>query len=85
MRALFAAFALFAVSVLVHAQGQRSDAADDEAKLIALENAWNLAQLHHDGKALDGLVGDKFVYTDYDGKVMNKAESLAETRPIVRP
>ncbi|HVO80547.1 MAG TPA: nuclear transport factor 2 family protein [Terriglobales bacterium] len=51
-----------------------------ESKLVALENAWNQAQLHHDSKALDTLVGDRFVYTDTDGTVMNKARFLADIR-----
>ncbi|HLO06854.1 MAG TPA: nuclear transport factor 2 family protein, partial [Terriglobales bacterium] len=43
-------------------------------------NAWNQAQLHHDAKALNNLVSDGFVYTDYDGTVMNKAEFLADLK-----
>lgn len=52
----------------------------ERTKLIALENAWNQAQLHHDSKALNALVSDSFVYTDYDGTVMNKAEFLADIK-----
>jgi len=52
----------------------------DESKLIALENAWNQAQLHHDAKAVQDLIGDDFVYTDYDGTVMNKGQFLADLR-----
>ena len=52
----------------------------ERSKLIALENAWNQAQLHHDAKALDALVADAFVYTDYDGTVMNKTEFMADIK-----
>lgn len=52
----------------------------DASKLIALENAWNQAQLHHDSKAVSNLVSDAFVYTDYDGTVMNKAEFLKDLK-----
>jgi Domain of unknown function (DUF4440) len=52
----------------------------DATKLIALENAWNQAQLHHDSQALDSLVSDGFVYTDYDGTVMNKQQFLADLK-----
>jgi ketosteroid isomerase-like protein len=48
----------------------------DESKLIALENAWNQAQLNHDAKALESLVDEKFVYTDTDGTLMDKAQFL---------
>lgn len=60
------------------AQNASNTPAADESKLIALENAWNQAQLHHDAKALQDLIGDDFVYTDYDGTVMNKAKFLAD-------
>ncbi len=49
-----------------------------ESKLIAFENAWNQAQLNHDSRALDNLVGDHFIYTDYDGTLMNKAQFLQD-------
>jgi ketosteroid isomerase-like protein len=62
------------------AQGQAKGLSAQESKLVALENAWNLAQLHHDAKALNTLVGEKFVYTDTDGTVMNKAKFLADIR-----
>lgn len=52
----------------------------DQTKIIALENAWNQAQLHHDSKALNSLVADTFTYTDYDGTVMNKAEFMADIK-----
>lgn len=56
------------------------DSAADESMLIALENAWNQAQLHRDGKALNALVADTFVYTDYDGTVMSKAQFMADLK-----
>src|SRR5438309_5479915 len=51
-----------------------------ESKLIALENAWNQAQLNHDAQALDTLVSDTFVYTDYDGTIMDKAKFLEDIK-----
>jgi ketosteroid isomerase-like protein len=55
-----------------------ADAAGEKSKLIALENAWNQAQLHRDGQALATLISDNFVYTDWDGTVMNKAKFMAD-------
>jgi ketosteroid isomerase-like protein len=52
----------------------------DEGKILALENAWNQAQLHHDASALDQLLPSTFVYTDYDGTVMSKAQFLTDLR-----
>jgi ketosteroid isomerase-like protein len=48
--------------------------------LIALENSWNQAQLHHDAKALESLVADTFITTDNDGVLMNKAQFLADAK-----
>jgi len=56
------------------AQTPRSDA---ETKILALENAWNQAQIHHDATALGTLLPETFVYTDYDGTVMTRAQFLA--------
>jgi hypothetical protein len=53
-----------------------------ESLLIALENAWNQAQLHHDSKALGELVADTFISTDNDGTFMNKAQFLADNMDL---
>ena len=66
------------LAVLAMNAAGSSDA--ERSKLIALENAWNQAQLHHDSKALNTLVSDSFVYTDTDGSVMNKSEFLADIK-----
>lgn len=63
---------------LGQALAQTRDVAADKSKLIALENAWNQAQIHRDGRALNELVADTFIYTDWDGTVMNKAKFIAD-------
>jgi len=75
VKTLFCICVVLALSAAVLAQ---SNAPATESKLIALENAWNQAQLHHDSQALHSLVADSFIYTDYDGTVMNKADFLAD-------
>ena len=52
----------------------------DEAKILALENAWNQAQLHHNSTAVASMISESFVYTDYDGTVMNKAKFLVDLK-----
>lgn len=69
---------LLALHSLLSAQAPKTDA--QESKLIALENAWNQAQLQRDAKALESLVGEKFIYTDTDGTVMNKVQFLADSK-----
>lgn len=53
---------------------------DKESLLLALENAWNQAQLHHDSRALDELVADTFISTDNDGTLETKAQFLADNK-----
>ena len=65
---------------LLMARHPADDNTADASRLIALENAWNQAQLHHDAKAVSHLVSDGFVYTDYDGTVMNKAAFLKDLK-----
>lgn len=52
----------------------------DSGKILALENAWNQAQLHHDANALSQLLPATFVYTDYDGTVQDKAAFLKDLK-----
>src|SRR5437879_12570214 len=79
MKITFAGCVLLTIFSL-SAPSRPSDSSIHESKLLALENAWNQAQLHHDSKALDSLVSDTFVYTDYDGTLMNKAQFLADSK-----
>ena len=65
---------------LVSAQVRSKDAEAERTKLVALENAWNQAQIHRDGQALDSLLADTFVYTDWDGTVLNKARFIADMK-----
>jgi ketosteroid isomerase-like protein len=52
----------------------------DESKIIALENLWNQIQIAHDADAMEKMLDDDFVLTDFDGSVLNKAQFLATVR-----
>jgi uncharacterized protein DUF4440 len=67
---------------LADAQNTPASARGNETLLLALENGWNQAQLHHDTKALDGLVADTFISTDNDGTFMTKAQFLADNKDL---
>jgi hypothetical protein len=71
---------LLACNLVVVAQVAVQDPKAEKSKLIALENAWNQAQIHRDGEALNQLTADTFVYTDWDGTVMNKAKFIADSK-----
>jgi hypothetical protein len=80
MKTIFIVCLICLSIVIGHAQSPAKDSNPDVDRLIALENAWNQAQLHHDAKALNDLVSSSFVYTDTDGTVMNKAQFMADLR-----
>jgi len=71
---------VLACNLIVAAQVAIQDPRAEKSKLIALENAWNQAQIHRDGEALNTLVADTFVYTDWDGTVMNKSKFIADSK-----
>ncbi len=73
-------FSLLLMMTLLSWPQNRTNDAEEKRKLLLIENAWNQAQLARDGKALDGLVADTYVYTDSDGTVMNKAQFIADTQ-----
>jgi ketosteroid isomerase-like protein len=70
-------------SVAVSAQ----QAADPrESKLMVLERLWNEAQVHRDAAALDALVSNRFINTEYDGEVSDKQQFLADIKdPLYKP
>ena len=73
-------FATLITMLVVATLCRAADLAAEQSKLVTLENAWNQAQLSKDAKALDELVGERFVYTDTDGTVMTKAAFLADAK-----
>jgi ketosteroid isomerase-like protein len=82
MKATLAMCLLLLSCTLPAARSATNNADADREKLLALENAWNQAQLHHDAAAVGQLLPETFIYTDYDGTVMNKAKFLADVKDI---
>ena len=54
--------------------------AQDASKVVAMENAWNRAELQNDAAALQLLLADNFVMTTADGVLYNKDQILASVR-----
>jgi len=67
------------VASCVSAQTAKPVAYSAEAtNLIALERMWNQAQLSRDSIAIAGMIGDRFVNTEYDGEVSDRRRFLAD-------
>lgn len=77
-------FLLFTACAL--AQSGRSDTVAEEGKLIVLEHLWNDAQIHRDSHALEALIADRFVDTEYDGEISERDKFLADIKdPEFKP
>ncbi|HXW99895.1 MAG TPA: nuclear transport factor 2 family protein [Candidatus Acidoferrales bacterium] len=57
-----------------------------EGKILVLERLWNEAQVNRDAPALDAMVAERFVNTEYDGEVSDKTKFLSDIRdPQFKP
>src|SRR5262249_813902 len=52
---------------------QEKSTSADEIQIKQLERAWNQAEAKQETEAINNLVADSLVYTDYDGTFMNKS------------
>lgn len=77
MRTASIAVFLCAVFLAVSAQERTDDAV---TRVIALEHAWNQAELRKDAKALDAIFDNALIYVDYDGTLKSKADFLARVK-----
>ena len=77
---------LLAVAAIGQATAQKSKDDSQEAKLLVMEHLWNEAQLSRDARALDAMLGNEFVNTEYDSEVSDKAKFLADIKdPQFKP
>ena len=68
------------------AQTGTAESAAQEAKIVVLERLWNDAQVHRDSRALEALIADRFVNTEYDGEVSDRDKFLADIKdPEFKP
>jgi ketosteroid isomerase-like protein len=58
----------------IHGQNEDPQA----TKLMVLEHLWNEAQVQRDARALEGMIADHFVDTEYDGEVSDRQKFLAD-------
>ena len=54
--------------------------AQDSSKVVAMENAWNQAELNNDASAVQLLLADDFIMTTADGDMYNKSQFVATIR-----
>ena len=54
----------------------------DKSMILALEGAWNQAELHHDAAAVAAIMADSFISVDHHGKLLNKSQYLADLKDL---
>ena len=82
IRSIFCCLLLALSSAALKAQ----QADPRESKILVLERLWNEAQVNRDAAALDALVSSRFVNTEWDGEISDKAKFLADIRdPRFKP
>ena len=82
IRSIFCCLLLALSSVALKAQ----QADPRESKILVLERLWNEAQVNRDAAALDALVSSRFINTEWDGEMSDKAKFLADIRdPRFKP
>ncbi len=83
MKPTFADHILYAFATIAAAlfpMMQPLAAAQDAAKVVAMENAWNQAELHNDAAAVQLLLADGFVMTVAEGTVYDKTQIVASVK-----
>jgi ketosteroid isomerase-like protein len=70
---------LLALLVTAAAQDKAKNSAD-KSMILALENAWNQAELHHDAGAADAILEDTFISVDHHGRLQTKAQYIADLK-----
>jgi ketosteroid isomerase-like protein len=73
---------LLASSLLAVAQNKSANSADDKSMILALESAWNQAEIHHDATAAAAIMADTFISVDHHGVLQNKSQYLASLKDL---
>ena len=80
------AFCWLLLALPMFAQNANPDLTAQESKLLVLEHLWNEAQVSRDSSALQGMIADRFINTEWDGEVSDHDKFLADIRdPRFKP
>ena len=79
MRILAIALLLSASTLVAVAQ---DNPGDDKSMILALESAWNQAEIHHDATAAAAILVDTFVSVDHHGAILNKSQYLTDMKDL---
>lgn len=61
-------------------QSKRGDESSEKSMILALESAWNQAEIHHDATAAAAILAENFISVDHHGNLQNRGQYLADMR-----
>lgn len=64
------------ITLCASAQTSKGTPNPEVAKLVALEHMWNEAQVGRDASAIANMIGDRFINTEWNGEVSDRAQFL---------
>lgn len=82
IRMLALALLVSASPLLAAPQSKTTSSADDKSMILALESAWNQAEIHHDATAVAAIMADTFISVDHHGAFQNKSQYLASLKDL---
>lgn len=59
-----------------------SDDSSDRSLILALESAWNQAEMHHDANAASAILTGNFISVDHHGALETKSQYLADMKDM---
>jgi ketosteroid isomerase-like protein len=81
LRIVAIALLSFAAALITAAQ-EKTDASADKSMILALESAWNQAEIHHDASAATAIIADTFISIDHHGVILNRSQYLAGLKDL---
>lgn len=73
---------LLTASTLFTVGQDKGDSSADKSMVLALESAWNQAEIHHDATAAAAIMADTFISVDHHGALQNKSQYLAGIKDL---
>jgi ketosteroid isomerase-like protein len=82
MTRILAIALLFSASTLAAVEQNQPNSSADKSMVLALESAWNQAEIHHDATAAAGIMVDTFISIDHRGAIQNKSQYLTGIKDL---
>jgi len=74
-------FLLLLLPLLAFARNN-SDTSGDKSLILALESAWNQAEMHHDANAASAILAETFISVDHHGALLNRSQYLTDMKDL---